>query len=107
MDYERARVNLDAAGLIGAGEDPLTVAEEMAGVIGEVTAADAIRAGQALRATFLGEGQVPLPELMEILQEQGFHGPMVVDVRDLPDAAAGARHAAEVLRRLWRAEGWR
>jgi sugar phosphate isomerase/epimerase len=102
VDYERATVNFDAARLIEAGDDPLKVAEEMAGIIGQVTAADAIRAGKSARATFLGEGQLPLPELMEILEEQGFRGPLVVDVRDLTHSAEGARHAAEVLGRLLR-----
>lgn len=102
VDYERATVNFDVARLIGAGDDPLKVAEEMAGIIGQVTATDAIRAGKSVRATFLGEGQLPLPELMGILEEQGFRGPLVVDVRDLSDGAEGARHAAEVLGRLLR-----
>jgi sugar phosphate isomerase/epimerase len=102
VDYDRATVNFDAARLIAAGDDPLKVAEEMAGIIGQVTAADAIRAGKSARATFLGEGQLPLPDLLAILDEQGFHGPMVVDVRDLTDGVEGARHAAEVLGRLLR-----
>jgi sugar phosphate isomerase/epimerase len=102
VDYERATVNFDAARLIEAGDDPLKTAEEMAGIIGQVTASDAIRAGKSVRATFLGEGQLPLPELMAILDEQGFRGPLVVDVRELSDGAAGARHAAEVLDRLLR-----
>jgi sugar phosphate isomerase/epimerase len=97
---DRARINFDAARMIAGGEDPLKLAEDYAGLIGQVTAADAVRAGNSTRAAFLGEGQLPLPELMAILQEQGFSGPMVVDVRDLPDAAAGARHAAHVLEKL-------
>ncbi|HUO10843.1 MAG TPA: sugar phosphate isomerase/epimerase family protein [Phycisphaerae bacterium] len=100
VDYERARVNFDTARIIGAGEDPLKIAESLAESIGQLTATDAVRAGQSVRATFLGEGQLPLVELMEILQDIGFRGPTVVDVRDLPDGGEGARHAAGVLRRL-------
>ncbi len=102
VDYDRARINLDSARLIAGGEDPLKLAEALAGGIGQLTAADAVRAGSTVRSTFLGEGQLPLPELMEILEEQGFRGPTIVDVRDLPDAAAGARHAAQVLGKLLR-----
>jgi sugar phosphate isomerase/epimerase len=102
VDYDRARINFDAARMIAGGEDPLKLAEEYAGLIGQVTAGDAVRAGHAVRPAFLGEGQLPVPELMVILQEQGFIGPLVVDVRELPDGAAGARHAAHVLEKLMR-----
>ena len=102
VDYDRARINFDPARMIAGGEDALKLAEEHAGLIGQVTAADAVRAGNSVRAAFLGEGQLALPELMAILQEQGFAGPMLVDVRDLADGAAGARHAAHVLEKLMR-----
>jgi sugar phosphate isomerase/epimerase len=102
VDYDRARINLDGARIIGSAEDPLKIAEDFAGRIGQLTAADAVRSGRSLRATMLGEGQLPLNELLALLREQGFSGPMVVDVRDLPDGAAGAVHAAEVLRRALR-----
>lgn len=102
VDYDRARINLNPARLLAGGQDILKDAEAMAGLIGQLTAADAVRAGANVRATFLGEGQLPLPELMEILQEQGFQGPTIVDVRDLPDPSGGARHAAEVLEKLLR-----
>ncbi|MCL2641463.1 MAG: sugar phosphate isomerase/epimerase [Phycisphaerales bacterium] len=100
VDYDRAAANLDTANTLAAGEDILLAAEALAGVIGQLTAADVIRAGKTIRPTCLGEGQLPLHELLEILADQGFRGPMVVDVRDLPDGEAGARHAANVLRKL-------
>jgi sugar phosphate isomerase/epimerase len=102
VDYEGAKINLDGARLIGEGEDALKAAEFLEGHVGQLTAADAIRSGHTTRAVFLGEGQLALPELWDILREQGFRGPLVVDVRDLPDAAAGARHAAKVLERILR-----
>jgi sugar phosphate isomerase/epimerase len=100
VDYERARINLDAGRAIAGGEDPLKIAEAWGGMLGQLTAADVIRSGKTVRPAMLGEGQLPLPELMEILQEHGYRGPIIVDVRDLPDGAAGARHAADVLRTL-------
>ena len=88
VDFERARMNLDGAGLIGAGEDVLKAAEWMAGC-GWADDGDGCRAGRAGRSgrRMLGEGQLPLRELMELLREQGFAGPWVVDVRDLADGA--------------------
>jgi sugar phosphate isomerase/epimerase len=101
VDCERAKVNLEGAQLI-AQAHPLQAAEVFAGQVGQLTAADGIRRGQALLAAPLGEGQLPLAELLQLLNEQGFIGPLVVDVRDLPNALAGAHHAAEVLARLLR-----
>jgi sugar phosphate isomerase/epimerase len=102
VDYDKARINLDSARAIAGGEDPLKLAETWGGLLGQFTAADAVRSGRSVRAAMLGEGQLPLSDLMEILREHGYRGPLVVDVRDLPDAAAGAGHAAEVLRKLLR-----
>ena len=98
VDFPRAKINLEGAGLIGAGADVLKAAEWMAGTVGQMTASDAIRAGRGVRAAMLGEGQLPLRDLMALLRAQGFAGPWVVDVRDLADAPGAARHAAEVLR---------
>ncbi|MCL2647907.1 MAG: sugar phosphate isomerase/epimerase [Phycisphaerales bacterium] len=100
VDYDRAMAHLDTGMTLAAEEDILVAAEALVGVIGQVTAADVIRAGKTVRSTFLGEGQLPLHELLEILEDQGFRGPLVVDVRDLPDGVAGARHAAHVLHEL-------
>lgn len=97
--YDQARANLHTAGSIASGEDPLKAAELLAGSLAEVTLGDAIRAGQAARLVELGEGQLPLSDLLAHLREQDFHGPMVVDVRELPRNADAARHAAETLRR--------
>jgi sugar phosphate isomerase/epimerase len=101
VNADHARANLDAARLIAAGNDPLHVAESLAPRLGQFTAADAVRAGNTLRSAYLGEGQLPLVEMLEVLDNIGFQGPSVVDVRDLADPAAGARHAAEVLRKAW------
>jgi sugar phosphate isomerase/epimerase len=97
VDFDRAKINLDGARLIGAGEDVLQTAEWMAGTVGQLTVSDAIRAGRGVRAALLGDGQLPLRELVALLREQGFAGPWVVDVRGLPDGPAAAQHAADVL----------
>ena len=39
-----------------------------------------------------------LPALLRSLLESEFNGPLVVDVRDLPDAVHGAKAAVEALR---------
>ena len=107
VDFEGAKVNLDGARLIAAGEDVLKTVEWIgqANSIGQFTAADAVRAGKSVRGTDLGAGQLPLGELLELLGEQEFRGPLVVDVRDLADGVAGAQRAAAELRRLMGARG--
>ncbi len=108
VDFEGVRGLIDGARAIGSGEDPVQVAELLVamgkgkGAIGQVTLADAVRAGRAggLRPVMLGEGQLAVGALMSFLREEGFDGATVVDVRDLGDGAAGAQRAAEVLRRL-------
>ena len=101
VDYDRARINLDPARLLAAGEDILKDTESLAGLIGQLTAADAVRAGATTRPTLLGEGQLPLHQLLELLHEQGFQGPTIVDLHNLPDPAAAAHHAAKVLGKLF------
>jgi sugar phosphate isomerase/epimerase len=100
VDFDRARINLDAARAIGEGENLLSGAEWAAGRIGQFTAADAIKSGRGVRAVPLGEGQLPLRELAGLLRDHGFQGPWVVDVRDLADGADAARRAAALLRKF-------
>ncbi len=100
VDFDGAKMDLDGAREIAAAEDPLRFAGDFGGRIGQFTAADAVRSGASMRSVMLGEGQLPLSELYGILREHGFAGPLVVDVRDLPDKAQAVEHAAAVLRRI-------
>lgn len=93
-----ALANLVPRQSVESGEDPLTAAAALAGQIGQLTAADAIRAGSKVRAVELGEGQIPWSELWHLLQDQDFHGPLVVNVRELSDPATAAATAARALR---------
>src|SRR5438105_3887347 len=45
-------------------------------------------------------GQLPLEDLLLLLKGHDFRGPLVVDVRDLPNGVAGAQQAAALLRRM-------
>jgi sugar phosphate isomerase/epimerase len=90
------------AGAIAAGEDLAKVIESLAKSPGAMTASDAIKAGKQLRLVTLGEGQVPWAEVFEILRERDFHGPTIVDVRDLANSPAAAMEAAAYLRRFLR-----
>ncbi len=99
VDFDQARIHFDGAKQIAAGENPLTLASDYAGHIGQFTASDALRAGNALRIVELGQGQLPLAQILHTLQEQNFRGPTIIDVRDIANPQAAAVHAADALRR--------
>jgi sugar phosphate isomerase/epimerase len=97
---DRARANLDTARQIGSGLDPAAFIEQFRGSIGQVTLADSVRAGARTRIVELGHGQLALPQLLDALRQADFNGPLVVDVRDLPDAIHAAANAAKILRAI-------
>ena len=99
-----AMANLDALRLLAGGQKPRDVAEMLAGHIGQCTLADAILLGQRVEPVGLGQGMAQPGEVLAVLREQGFNGPLVADVNALPQPLAGARRAAEELRRLLKAK---
>lgn len=100
LNSNQVLANLEPARVLAAGADPVKVAEALAGKLAQFTASDAVRAGTTLQYAELGRGQIPLAQLMDLLREQNFHGPLVVDVRQLGDPASAAHHASDVLRKL-------
>lgn len=100
LSSNQVQANLEPALILAAGVDPIKVAESLAGKLAQFTAADAVRSGTTLQYAELGRGQIPLAQLLHLLREQNFHGPLVVDVRQLGDPATAAHHASDVLRRL-------
>jgi sugar phosphate isomerase/epimerase len=92
------RANASPARAVAGGEDAVLAMARLAGLVGQMTVADAVRAGSSVRAVPLGEGQVAWPEVWRALRDQDFRGPIVVDVRDLPDGPSAARGAADTLR---------
>jgi sugar phosphate isomerase/epimerase len=103
VDAGPLAVHFSPAGAIGAGEDPLAAVAgilDKGGIIGAMTAADAIRAGRQLRLVELGDGQVAWKELFETLRQREFFGPTIVDVRELADGVHAARNAAALLRNV-------
>jgi len=99
LDFPQARLHLDTARTIGAGQDVLQTAESLAPYLGAVTLADALRRGSTVQSEPLGEGQLPLRELVAFLKEGGLWqgSPMIVDVRELRDPKSAAERAAQLL----------
>lgn len=75
----------------------IAAAELLAGLAGQMTCADGIKAGQKVRAVPLGHGAIPWSELLKTLNAHEFAGPALVDVRHLSDPVGAARTAALAL----------
>lgn len=92
---------LDAAALVGVGEDPAQAARVLAGQIRYGFARDARRGTPSLpgRETELGAGDVDWPSLLAALDEVGYRAWLEIR-RDQPAAGAEAAGAVAFLRRL-------
>jgi len=92
--------NLDTLKILSAGHSIGDALKVLAGHIGIWTCADASGSGPAARPTPLGAGTVPLADIVALLKEQDFAGPIVVDVRSLPNPSQAIARAAKVLSKL-------
>ena len=95
---ERARVLLDTGQLLSAGESIMPFAEAMAGRIGLVR----LRDQRGERPVPFGEGEAPFKDLLSLLTNAGYDGPLVVELkgvdRDEPlPAVTSARVYVEAL----------
>ena len=73
---ERARVLFDTGDLLSAGEAIMPCAETLAPRIGLVH----LRDQQGNRPVPFGEGEVPFAELLNLLQQSGYDGPLVIEL---------------------------
>jgi len=103
LAFDHARAHFDPASVMGAGEDPEAAAQRLLGRIGQMTADDAIGGARGTsQRVELGQGHVPVRELLAMLESTGFRGPVIVDVRHLPNAPHAAQAAADYLRQMQR-----
>lgn len=97
MDAPSLAANLDSARVVAAGGSPREAAEMLAGRIALWTCTDALRNGSNVQMTPLGSGQAESREVVTILQDQDFTGPIIIDVHDLPHPAQAAEQACNQL----------
>ncbi|MDE2999659.1 MAG: sugar phosphate isomerase/epimerase [Gemmatimonadota bacterium] len=96
---ERARVLLDTGHLLSAGESIMPFAEALAGRIGRVRLRD--QAGD--KPVPFGEGEAPFEELLNLLTDCGYGGPLVVELKGadwdepLPAAISARRYVESLL----------
>ena len=96
------QANLDTLRLFTADGGVEESANILAGKIGLWTCADVIRIGGSIRTVELGTGQAHPEKILAVLRNQEFTGPILIDVRDLPDPIHAAHRAAAVLRGIMR-----
>ncbi len=89
--------HLDSARVVAAGRSALQAAEALAGHLALWTCTDAVRHGSSVQITPLGSGHAESAAVINILKDQDFTGPIVVDVRDLPNPVQAAEHARNQL----------
>jgi sugar phosphate isomerase/epimerase len=88
---------LDSARVLAAGYSPPDAAVELAGMIHAWICADAVRSGGATQSVLLGSGRGDFRAVADVLDEQDFSGPVIVDIRGLADPSSAAGHAARLL----------
>ncbi len=97
MDAPSLAANLDSARVVAAGGSARQAAEMLAGRIALWTCTDALRNGSNVQMTPLGSGQAESREVVNILKNQDFTGPIIIDVRDLSHPAQAAEQARNQL----------
>ena len=100
LDALSLAAHLDSARIVAAGGSARQAAEVLAGHLALWTCTDAIRSGSSVQITPLGSGHAESREVVNILKDQDFTGPIIVDVRDLPHPVQAAEHARNQL------QGW-
>ena len=88
---------LDSARVLAAGDSPPEAAVKLAGIIHTWICADAVRSSGAMQNVLLGSGRGDFRAVADLLDEQDFSGPVVVDIRGLADPSSAAGHAARLL----------
>lgn len=95
----RAKVLLDAGGLLTTGEDVIAFAEAFVDRIGMVR----LRDQKGGKQTAFGQGDLPLKNLLKVLQKAGFKGDLILALEPaegedaLPAVRAAREHAEKTL----------
>ena len=97
---ENLAVNLDTLKILSTGRSIGDALKILAGHIGIWTCTDAVGSARAVRPAPLGSGTVPLHEIYDLLKQQDFTGPIVIDVRNLSNPLQAIIQAAEFMRKL-------
>ena len=95
------RANLDTARLALDGPTLLQAADRLGPWVGMWTLSDGTNTGKSFRPMPLGQGYLPIAEILVRTTGLNWPGELLVGVRDLPNPQQAARAAAYVLRSAW------
>ena len=83
VGHDHFKVTLDTGNAVYLGEDPVETARRLAPFTAYTHIKDAARNGPFIFGTPLGEGEVDLPAIIQILQDYSYEGLYAIEV-DLP-----------------------
>ncbi|MCS7032638.1 MAG: sugar phosphate isomerase/epimerase [Phycisphaerae bacterium] len=98
----RIGLHLDTAWALDSGEDPCQLIEEFAGRLSGVHVKDFVfdRSGKP-QDVVIGEGNLDLPRMMNLLRTSGFTGPLVIEYEaDVENPVPALRRCVQKLRAL-------
>jgi len=92
--------NIDYANYVGTGQDPLTAIRRLSRWINYIHAKDGVRTGEGFHATFLGDGSLPVAEILAAIHAPGKPIPLCFEFpggddpeRAITQSLAFLRHA--------------
>ena len=92
--------NLDFANYVGTGQDPIAAIRELGRWINYIHAKDAKQTGGGWRSTFLGNGSLPLREIVAALDATGKTVPLCFEFPGEGDPEGAIRKSLEFMRML-------
>ena len=100
VDHPNVRAAWDPVAALRAGEDPAAGLDALSGRVTLVRCSDGRTERGKWHDTIVGEGDVDWPTQIEMLYEDGFRGPVSMEVYAEPRPKAGLRSATALIRML-------
>jgi sugar phosphate isomerase/epimerase len=92
--------NLDFANYVGTGQDPIAAIHGLGRWINYIHAKDAKQTGDGWRSTFLGNGNLPLREIVAALDATGKTVPLCFEFPGEGDPEGAIRKSLEFVGKL-------
>ena len=114
VDRPNFRTTLDVGNFLCVDEDPLIAVKNNVALASHVHMKDfyvrkynpgegffLTRNGRYLRSAIVGQGDVPIPEIIRLIRQSGYDGFVSIEFEGLEDCRLASRIGMENVRRLW------
>ncbi len=114
VDRPNFRTTLDVGNFLCADEDPLIAVKNNAAFASHVHMKDFYvrerdagegffrsRHGRYLRSAIVGQGDIPIPEIIQVIRQAGYDGYISIEFEGLEDCRLASRIGMQNVRRLW------